>query len=476
MADPGHLILPVESQVRELDAKLLLAGVAAERGFRVVLGNRSRISFVLPSLPRGLFFAKSMRFTSDRMTQNIIGLGHRMVASDEESLVRFEHPDYFSWRFSPQSFINLTQLFAWGPDDAAMFRASPHLGSVAVHETGNPRLDLLRPELRDTFTAEVDALRCEFGAFVLVNTNFSFVNNFVRSLNLIQPHGRGGARISRTGRGMTLPFALDMSRHQQALFDAFAALMPALAATFPERTFVLRPHPSENHDRWRQLVDGLNNVHVVHRGSVVPWLLACELLIHNGCTTAVEAAVLKTPSVSFRPVVSLPHDYALPNGVSVQVYDEHELLDAVADVLAGRSAGIGPATRSLLLDRHLAPLGGPLAAERIVSNLKNSGHGQPLRATPGRRTRAWLATHARTLVKRVNLRRRGHRNGMAYLRHRFEPLSEARLDGRLRQFGRILGRFDGVAARRFGEDVFVIERRPARSTGGTTGKTRNEDE
>ena len=32
------LIVPVETQVRELDAKLLLSCVAAERGFPVIMG------------------------------------------------------------------------------------------------------------------------------------------------------------------------------------------------------------------------------------------------------------------------------------------------------------------------------------------------------------------------------------------------------------------------------------------------------
>ena len=37
------LILPVENQTRELDAKLLLACAAAERGFPVIIGSRALI-------------------------------------------------------------------------------------------------------------------------------------------------------------------------------------------------------------------------------------------------------------------------------------------------------------------------------------------------------------------------------------------------------------------------------------------------
>ena len=47
------LIIPVESQVRELDAKLLLACVAAERGFPVVIGSSAFVHHAMASLSQG---------------------------------------------------------------------------------------------------------------------------------------------------------------------------------------------------------------------------------------------------------------------------------------------------------------------------------------------------------------------------------------------------------------------------------------
>src|SRR5690606_13390011 len=132
-----------------------------------------------------------------------------------------------------------------------------------------------------------DELRREHGRFILINTNFPFVNAFVKELNLIL-RDSGEPEVSRTGRGMSLEFALGMERHVQAIFQAFADLMPKLSRAFPDHTVVLRPHPSEDHDVWRRITAGLANVKVLHDGNVVPWLMACDVLLHNGCTTAVE--------------------------------------------------------------------------------------------------------------------------------------------------------------------------------------------
>ena len=85
---PSIIILPVENQVRELDAKLLLACVAAERRFPVLIGSRAYIHFQAASVPRGVYMAKSMKTRSIRMFGILSQLGHEIVAWDEEGLLR----------------------------------------------------------------------------------------------------------------------------------------------------------------------------------------------------------------------------------------------------------------------------------------------------------------------------------------------------------------------------------------------------
>jgi surface carbohydrate biosynthesis protein len=85
----GTLIIPVENQVRELelDPKLLLAYVAAKRGFSSILGFRREIHFHISSFPSGIYLSKSMTAASDLMFQIMRKLGHEIVAWDEEALV-----------------------------------------------------------------------------------------------------------------------------------------------------------------------------------------------------------------------------------------------------------------------------------------------------------------------------------------------------------------------------------------------------
>ncbi|MEQ8493606.1 MAG: hypothetical protein RLW42_05220, partial [Gammaproteobacteria bacterium] len=461
------LFVPVENQVRELDAKLLFACVAARHGYPVVLGRKQLLYFALPRFAPGIFIAKSMRARSKLMFDIARGLGHEVVAWDEESLVRFDSPEYFTWRFSPATFNAISHLFAWGEDDAAMFAAYPGNRGVHIHATGNPRLDLLRAPLRPLFAAECAALRERHGDYILVNTNFSFVNPFVRMNALVPPKRRFGRRRSRTAFGLSEDFAAGMAAHQQQLFDHFRVLLPALAERFPGRTIVLRPHPSEDHDVWRRLLAGHPNLEVRHEGNVIPWLMSAAVLVHNGCTTAVEGAVVGCPAVSYRPVRSATFDYALPNGLSHQADSVDDVLEAVAGIVERGLPAVSDATRQHLFQRHLAAADGPLAAERIVRTLDQFDI-RPPGAGMLERSVTRLKCDARTAIKRINMRRQGHWASDSYGRHVFPGVTLAALEQRVAVLGALLGAAGDVAVEACGDSVFRIA---ARGAGGPGART-----
>ncbi len=75
-------------------------------------------------------------------------LGHQIVTWDEEALVHLPAEMYYSRRLSPLSLQYVSHLFAWGEDNAELWRQYPrNAEDMPIHVTGNPRGDLLRPEM-----------------------------------------------------------------------------------------------------------------------------------------------------------------------------------------------------------------------------------------------------------------------------------------------------------------------------------------
>ena len=54
----------------------------------------------------------------------------------------------------------MSHLFAWGEDNAELWHQYPQLpAGMPIHVTGNPRGDLLRPEMRAFYDKDVGRIR-----------------------------------------------------------------------------------------------------------------------------------------------------------------------------------------------------------------------------------------------------------------------------------------------------------------------------
>jgi surface carbohydrate biosynthesis protein len=402
------LLIPVENQVRELDAKILLACVAAQRGFVSVLGPRRELEFRIASFPKAIYISKSLKSGNGRFFKILHKLDIDVVAWDEEALVHLPAESYFSHRLSSLAIENVIHLFAWGQDNADLWQHYPGLvQKIPIHITGNPRGDLLRPELNKFYEIAVQEIHQIYGNFILINTNFNVVNAFYPVQNLFQPINKVGdePKLGRSGRNMNREYARIFQEHKQSIFKDFQQLIPTLEQAFPDYAIVVRPHPGENQIIYQKIAAQCKRVHVNGQGSVVPWLKATKALIHNGCTTGVEAYAMGVPTISYRATVDKYWDYVyhnLPNQLSYQCFNFEQLRKTLQKILNGELGAADGDKRKKLIKRHLAAQDGPLACERIVDVLEKIANNRFEQANPDLKDRL----KGRYLLVRRSVRKR----------------------------------------------------------------------
>ncbi|GMQ87911.1 MAG: hypothetical protein BMS9Abin08_1125 [Gammaproteobacteria bacterium] len=461
---PSLLLLPVENQVRELDSKLLLACVAAQSGFSSVIGSRREMEFNIDAFPSAIYLSKSMTIRSLLFFRVARRFGHRIVAWDEEALVHLPPETYFSRRLHPSAIRQVLDLFAWGQDNEDLWRQYPQLPeNMPIHAIGNPRGDMLREEIRSFYADDAAALRERYGDFILVNTNFNHVNAFGPDINLFRSSKRPGAkaRFGRAARGMSREYAMGLHNHKQAIFEHFKALIPELEQAFPRHTIVVRPHPTENHQVYRDIAAGCQRVEVSNEGNVVPWLMATRALIHNGCTTAVEAYVMNVPAISYRPAVSEDYDngfYRLPNGLSHECFDFHELTTLLQKILVGELGAASGEQRQALVDRYLASQDGPLACERMVSVLEKLRLGRTGVMEQSALQR-WILSRGLWLARNIKSVLPGSHNKPEYQLHRFPALKLDEMRARLARFQALLGIEHKLEIQPLSDVMFRVEAR-----------------
>lgn len=441
------LLIPVENQVRELDPKLLLACLAAERGFASIIGSRREMEFNIDMFPRSIYLSKSMTIRSLLFFRVARKFGHEIVTWDEEALVHLPPETYFSRRLDPRSIHYVSHLFAWGEENAELWRRYTYLPDhIPIHVTGNPRSDMLRPELRSFYDNEVKQLRSKYGDFLLINTNFNHINAYGPDMNLFKPVKRPGKQptFGRAARGMSRDYAEGLRDHKQAIFENFLMLIPELEKAFPDTNIVVRPHPTESHEVYNKIASRCERVYVTNEGNVVPWLMATKTVIHNGCTTGLEAYMMGVPAISYRAVVNEDYDYGfyiLPNKLSHQCFTFETLIDLLKKILDGE---VGPADgdeRQALIKQYLAAQEGPLACERMIDVIESISEKLHLTdQTPLKnRLERWMLTRGLHLAKGIKSSLPGSHNRPEFQRHRYPGISLANLRAKLNQFQQLLG-------------------------------------
>ena len=458
------LLIPVENQVRELDPKLLLACIAARRGFTSAIGSRLQLDFHIASFPRGLYLSKSFTVCSIKMFKILRKLGHEIFAWDEEALVHLPPEIYFSRRLSPKAMGYLSHLFAWGQDNADLWRQYPELPrEVPINITGNPRNDMLRPEMHGFFKDDVAKLRRTYGDFILINSNFNHINSFYPVQGLFLPVTKPGEvpKFGRAARGMTREFAEGFRDHKLAIFEDFKGLIPSLERAFPDYTIVVRPHPTEKHEVYHKIAAQCERVRVTNEGNVIPWLMAAKALIHNGCTTGVEAFVMRVPAISYRSTVNDYYDYGfyqLPNRLSHQCFDFEELQTTLRRILAGKIGATDGNESHVLIDHHLAATSGSLACERIVEVIEKITADRSRLPEPTLKDQVdgRLRATTRRLVKRFLSYLPDSHNRPEFHRHRYPGISLDEVRERVLRIKKTLGDSKELKVDQISSEIFQI--------------------
>jgi surface carbohydrate biosynthesis protein len=448
---PNSLLIPVETRNRELDGKLLLALLAASRGMQVFLGGRQAIHDRLPNLPTSIYLAKGIR-TGNRVIFGIAErLGHVIVALDEEALIRFSD-EALLLMFDAVTFNRPRILYAWGRSNADVWRQYTGYRGTPILEVGNPRVDVLLPRLRGYWDPEIERLRRRHGRFALLSSNFSLVNHFIPDHVRFRVASGAPAKLADALRG-------GIRGHKAVIFEHMKALVPKLAAAIRPGVLVIRPHPSEDARTWQAVGAGQDNVRVEHEGPLAPWLAAAAALVHNGCTSGVEAAILGTPAFAYRPVASPEFDPELPHAVSTECTTADELVEGVVRAMTGAARRELRPDQQRVLAHHIASLDGPLACERILDSLATHRAALAAAPAPSAAGRALGRAHhlARAGVRAVRQRRRRSRSSGAYLSHKFPGLDAAYLAERIERFRAVVGTLPALRARPVSTDVFSIE-------------------
>lgn len=419
------LYCPMEIASRELDSRLLLATIAAARGFEIVAGQKWLIERNIERMTPGIYLSKTLTVRDAKMLKRARAAGYITAAVDEEIPGLVVHDKNFWW-VSRDAVGATDVIFLPGTLNSQAFQEAFGLEAGRVRKAANPRWDLLRRDLRTIFAEEAAELKRRHGDFILLNSNLGFTNSHKGNIDGIIQSLVDQGKVDPNNHAFMAELR-EFGRMEGGNRAALLDLLPALAQAFPRYKIIVRPHPSENVEAWQEWTQGIPNLSVIREGSATAWIMASQVLIHTNCSTGTEAIALDRPAVCLVPTDSPANRRYLANLVNPVVRTTREAMEAVTSFLSQPARCY---TREMI-ERYRDSLSYDdrmTGAEQIISGMEE------ISVSRG----GWSASGAGASTWRPAIGYRWHQADKNVRGTLFPELDLGAVERRLKQFGEIL--------------------------------------
>lgn len=323
MPDKPHVCLIVDNPLRDLEGLVLLGRQLAGKGATVTLVPMYEQGFDVPALRPDLVLVNYTRPNNADLIKSYKRAGILVGVLDTEG-IGGKNPDQFAEMVKSVGCTDLVDLYCvWGRAQHAAFLRHGTVPAALLHATGCPRYDFCAAPWR----AALPKPSIEPG-YILINTNFPVANPRFSGSSSDEEGAMVQAGFSRE---FARQFIIDAGKAYRSVLETSIRL----AKHFKDVQFVLRPHPFENIGSYDALAE-LPNFHVRQDGTSLEWISGARLLVHQNCSTAIEATMLKVEPLSMEwfNTPSLRLDAA--TRVSRGARSESDLIELVQQGLDGR--------------------------------------------------------------------------------------------------------------------------------------------
>lgn len=361
------IYLVLEIAVRELYGHLLLAVLAASRGHQVLIATNNDLWLYkrMKLLPPGAYVIKNMNIPSqsEQMYRSFLEEGFDIYCHEAEASILWSDFDVFlkEYCIAPDQFFPFKGVFCWGERDYMEYTKMFSSNRDVFHITGSPRVDLWSPKLLKFWERDyIESLK----PYVLYVSNNSWAvgkrhwTKFLaiqRDLELL--------KSEENERNLYKAIQKDILMVENAVFS-----LRELARKNKNVNFIIRPHPMDNEIHWRDAVGEYDNIHVIYKDSITAWIAGATALIHNSCTSALEAVIQGVPVISYVPT-EISDVLGIANKCGVKVYNHKGLDSAVIDALT-ESDESKKADDSNALLTPLVSIDQKLASLKIVEEIE----------------------------------------------------------------------------------------------------------
>tara|TARA_B110000971_G_scaffold28239_2_gene25296 strand:- start:6895 stop:8259 length:1365 start_codon:yes stop_codon:yes gene_type:complete len=325
----ANIYLQVEIKKRDLMSRVLIGMNSALQNNIVYVGDLSK--YLLNSrLSQGIFLDKSISRIQSKSNKlkKIKSLGNIITSIDEECGVT--HNDYESFatlRFSEENLKYTSAIFCWGNKDYNFLKKRYSKFKHKFFKTGSARNDICF--ILKKFDSKKRLKNLPPKNYLLINSNFGTILTHKPFFKVLRD--RRNYYLSKNRKLYknveTEKFRLERDSWRISILQHYIELIKQLKEKVKNLKIVIRPHPSENINHWKEFLGNeTNNILISNDYTSNEMINFCELVIHTGCHTALEAKLMEKSVISFNPQKKHKFERKFYTDCGVEINDINNLI------------------------------------------------------------------------------------------------------------------------------------------------------
>lgn len=304
------IYIPIELWDREFESRCLLASKLLNLGFTVILGKKNQIFHYVLTKKNGIFFGIWGAHKNFLTRYTILKKNNFLIFTiDEEGLITLDEDTYKKLRCDKNTLNTIDCYFSWSEYHKKIIKSVNQNTNCIV--SSNPRLDITKKNNKISNTRVKK---------ILFISSFALSNHYLGSKNYLIQLEKNKVIVGKKSINQYKKLLDFQEKNQKYFLEA----VNYISNQHHDYDISLKIHPSENEKYW---VEKLNsNVRIIKSGSIMSKISDSDIVIHNYCTSAVEAYAQDKISIAFRPFKSKYIEcHKLPYIVSLNCYNKKNL-------------------------------------------------------------------------------------------------------------------------------------------------------
>lgn len=292
------IVIPIEVKTRELNSRLLLSLEILKRlDCEIIIGSQRDMGNYFSNMKNCLYLDKSISIKKTEFIKKIKKKNTYFSLDEEGSYYWFEDLTFKS-RFSKKLMKFTDKILLWGKNDEIFLRKKKIFNKKKFYVLGNPKFDLIKKKYSLFYDKDKSYLIKKYGKFVLCVSSFVTNCDNIKDSIVSKEFIKKNYLSTKIQKKKYEKFVNDKRIYENYLH--FVERCKQIALKYPNKTVIFRPHPFQDIKLVKKRFGKMpNNFKIIFKNELSPWIMACDYYIHAGCSSVLEAVVLKKKIINF---------------------------------------------------------------------------------------------------------------------------------------------------------------------------------